>query len=546
MTNRVCVQIDNQVGGNCCLDIEEMQRLPTAIIGYVDAILYTPIDIDMLLVVPTVSDDSDKDIEGLPIAEADEETEEQLEYIKVIEKGFVNISITNTNKSITYDEKKLSFRDGVIKTAMTDQLPTGDYLLIIDYAGNYEYEPTKLIYQFNVGKRGVECQFHNNVDGGYPGDNIEVPITLFDVLNGKTINNCIVNYSFNNVDYITRTNGSGYANLNFLMPEVDGNHCAMNIITNDEEIIEEYLDNDDVDLYWTIDGTLEPYEDLTQFTYDDPIADIDEDGIEDDGTEDTEEEPVLSIIEDDIEEEDDDVEENDTKYNVYVYELRINIDNNNYEMSEQVVYFAVKKINTQITAYFTKDDFEEKIIVEGDVLGNYNDKIENVKYGSVALEIPDVGYQKHATVSQYGHFSFEVQYSEINTVVSGEVPEYEAILYSPDHMTKVTICDINGEEVTEKIEIVRSYQPKKSLDLLAIVKDQITREYVSESMVTFVIKQEEKEIYRHVAEVNESGQAYMSFDVSALGEFTVQAFYHPMFNLLGSESQIINYEVKEE
>ena len=104
----------------------------------------------------------------------------------------------------------------------------------------------------------------------------------------------------------------------------------------------------------------------------------------------------------------------------------------------------------------------------------------------------------------------------------------------------------DGEQITDTLVFNRSYQPKKSADFLAIVEDQITRERVNESMVTFVIKEDDDEVYRYVTEVNEIGEAYMSFDVSTIGHFTVQAFYHPMFNLLGSESQIIQYEVREE
>lgn len=514
--NKVTVTIDNQSLESS--DIKEIIRLPTSIIGRADAILYAPIDINMMLVVPTDEEDS-------------------TQYQQVVEKGFVNISITNINQSITYDEKKHSFRDGIIQTTMTDKLGVGEYILNITYAGNNYYEPTTLSYQFNVGKRKVECQFHTNVNGGYPGKTIEVPLTLFDALNGKTINNCTVNYTFNDVGYITRTNGSGYANLTLTMPNVDEDHCASNIITNDEEVINEYIDDDEVDIYWTIDGTLVPYptDTTTQFTYDDEYDETV-----------PEEEPILSIVDEEDMEEDDEIDQEDTKYNVYVYELTIGIDNNNYEMDEQIIYLSVSKIDTQITAYFTKDDVAEKIIIEGDVFSNQNYMTDNVKYGIVELYIPDVNYTKKINIGDYGHFMFEVQYEDINTVVSGNVQPYVAQSYSPEHYTKTTMYKGDGEKITDTLVFNRSYQPKKSADFLAIVEDQITRERINESMVTFVIKEDDDEVYRYVTEVNEIGEAYMSFDVSTIGHFTVQAFYHPMFNLLGSESQIIQYEVREE
>ena len=87
--NKITVTIDNQSLQSS--DIKEIIRLPTSIIGRVDAILYAPIDINMMLVVPIDEEDS-------------------TQYQQVVEQGFVNISITNINQSITYDEKKFSFR----------------------------------------------------------------------------------------------------------------------------------------------------------------------------------------------------------------------------------------------------------------------------------------------------------------------------------------------------------------------------------------------------------------------------------------------------
>ena len=64
-------------------------------------------------------------------------------------------------------------------------------------------------------------------------------------------------------------------------------------------------------------------------------------------------------------------------------------------------------------------------------------------------------------------------------------------------------------------------------------------------MVTFVIKNDGKEVYRYVTELDETGEAFFAFDISKDGDYTIQAFYHPMFNFLGSESQIINYKVND-
>lgn len=544
--NKVCVRIDNQTSQ--CFDIEELVRSPTNIImmEQVGTTLYNPIEIDMLLVVPNTNSDNIDD------------------YISTVERGFVNISITNINKGITYDEKKLSFRDGIIQTTMTDQLGVGDYLLTIDYAGNRYYEPSLFSLQFSIGKRRVECQFHNNVNGGYPEEQMEIPITLFDALNNKTINNCTINYTFNDVNYTTYTNNRGYANLTFPMPKVSGDYCATNIITNDETIIEEYTDDADVRLYWTADGNLVPYEgdihDNIIMNDTNPldaivqtVIDIDDENVliinfdqesqmsdifvishcDTDGDLDIPEEEEIEIV--DIEEEI--AEEENTKYNVYVYDLIINIDNNVYDMEEQIVYLAIKKFNTQVIAYYTKDDDTKTIFIDGDVINYDNYMTSNVEYGIIELYISDIDYRRKVYIDEYGHFSFTIAYSEITTPVQSDIEPYTQFC-SPDHPTQITIQN-------PQTEFYRNYETHNSADFLALVTDQFTNKPISESMVTFVITQGQKEIYRYVTEVNENGEAYISFDISLVGTFSIQAFYHSMFNLLASESQIVEYTVKD-
>ena len=518
---QVTVQIDNQIES---LEIESVIKMPTKIhiIDQVDTSLYTPININMLITT------NEWETESI----TDEIEEEPLE------SGFVNISITNLTKSITYEHQRVSFRDGIIQTTMTDKLDIGEYLLTVDYAGNRFYEPTQMPLQFIIGKREVICQYHNNVVGGYPDEKMEVPITLFDALNGKTINNCMINYNFNGTDYVTFTNHSGYANLTFNMPSVDTDSCAMNIIANDESVIEELLTDTDANVFWTPDGILIPYEpntiDTQQFTYEDG-----EDVIDD----------VPELITAEIIEEEEDEEEvaveDEIKYNVYIYELTINIDNSIYTMNEEKMLLAVNKFDTKIAAYFTKDDEHQKLIVEGDVL-NYNNYItNNVEYGIVELYFPDIDYHQQMEIDQYGHYVFEMNYTDINKTYNNRVMPYTAQFYSPNHTTKIKIYDIEGQELEDILEFEPDYTTKKSIDFLAIVTDDFSQKPVTESMVSFVIKQGEKEVYRYVTEVNESGEAYISFDISTAGTFTIQAFYHPMFNLLASSSQVVEYDITE-
>lgn len=513
---KLCVQIDNQKIKN--LEIREVIRYPTNILttGQLDTTLYNPIDIDMLLVVP------------------DSTADEESSYTDVVEKGFVNISITNVYKSITYEEKKISFRNGIIQTQMTSQLNVGDYLLTIEYAGNRYYEPTQLAIQFSVKKRMVECRFHEDIDGGYPDEVIEVPISLFDVLNGKTINHCTVNYSFNEESYTTYTDNRGYAKLSFKMPSVNGEYCANNIITNDQDIVNEYVTDPDIDVYWTLDGTLVPYDDIQQFV--DGADSADDDIIED--------EPTLEITDiESIVEDDEIVEKEIAKYNVYIYTLTIAIDNDVYDMEEQTIYLSAKKMDTRVMSYFTKNDNESILIVEGDVLNHTNYMTSNVQYGTVEVCISDVSYRQQVSIDEYGHFICEIPYGGINKGPSNNIEPY-VIFCSPDHPTSIKLINMDKND-GEELVFTPDYIHKKNINFLATVTDNITYSNVNESMVTFVIKNDGKEVYRYVTEVDETGEAFFAFDISKDGDYTIQAFYHPMFNFLGSESQIINYKVND-
>ncbi len=536
---KVTVQIDNQIKN---IVIKELVRKETGFVMLetVDTVLYNPISIDMLLTIITPRDD-DFDEESENINDAIDAEDSNIDVITV-PKGFVNLKITNLNQNIVYDEQKISFRNGQIKTTMTQGLKIGEYLLIAEFLGNRYYEPTQLTLQFAIGKRKVKCHFHDNVLSGYPNENISLGVTLLDTLNEKKINYCTINYFFAHNNYITQTNEQGYAQLHFSMPSIGSDPCVNNIITNNNIVAQEYVTDEDIDVYWNDDGNIVPIENSEDFgltkhirDYEDPFEYIDNQY-----TINMDPMSFNIALNDEIDDEDDDGEyEQDffSEQNVYIYALKIAIDNNVYEMEEENIYLFVNKYDTNIIAYSQQNDNENKIIIEGDVINN-ND---NVEYGVVELYIPNIEYSKQTSLTNDGHFIFEILYSDISVPIFTNDTPTSIEDYSLNHQTKITIIDNNNVN-----NLTPNYIDKHHLNFSATVQDAMLRDTVTEGMVTFIIYSNDEEVYRYVTELDDSGEAFMSFDISTIGTYNIQAFYHPMFDYLSSQSKKIEYTIREE
>ncbi len=327
--------------------------------------------------------------------------------------------------------------------SMTDQLSVGEYLLTIDYPGTRHYQPAQSSIQFNVAKRNINCQFHNNIRHGYPAQEMQIPISLFDNVSGKTINNCTIHYSFNDIEYMVRTDDHGYATLKFNMPEINDSICD----------------------------------------------------------------------------------------NHYTYELIIDVTSQQYYLQTQTLSFDIDKIDTSIIFYYTNNIADNTLTVEGDVLGDG----DGAKYGVMDIAVDNVQYYQQTNIDEYGHFAIDIGYDELQEIIPNNIDIYEAQLASPMHQTNIKIYNQDNEELVPPLTL-------QKVNMMAIVKDSFTEKNIDESMVTFIIKKGDSEIYRHVTEVK-NGEAYITFNMTKAGNYTIQAFYHGMFNFLSSKSQIVEYTV---
>ena len=479
--NQLTATIDNET---LSLDMYKIIKAPTHFILYnnLDTVLDAPIEVDLFLGY-SIDDD---DIIG-------------------IEKGFVNLKLTSISGQTIYKEMTIDFINGQIYTQITNNLNIGEYILQVDYSGNKYYESTSLTIQFSISQREIKCIFNEDYLQAYPNDNINVGITLVDNLNGKKISNCLINYYFNGFKYLTQTNEQGYALLNITVPNVDPN----------EEIIN---DNNLNVIYFDYDGNIQYINNNTQFV--------------DDGNESDDSNIVIDILES-YDEEDVFIE-----YSlVPKYTLEIDIDSTIYKLvSDTYIDVFLKKYMSEISYVTTSDDY--LIRVEGDVL-SYNERgeVSNAQYGTVSFDISELTPHPQSTINidDNGHFVFE---TEITQTENANVPVSEPLLYSPILNTKTTVSIVGDSN-----KIIRDYINEHKIGFLAQTTSSDVP--VSYGMMTFIIMQDNNEIYRYVTEININGEASFYFDISTVGKYQIKAIYHGMFEYQGSESNLEKYEIIE-
>ncbi len=151
------------------------------------------------------------------------------EEILPIPKGFVYFTITSLSGNTEYLKTTEYFTNGEIKTQLTNLLPIGSYLLNVEYPSNKYYESTTITIQFLVNRRTIKCILDKEYYEQYPGKILNIIARLLDTENNKPISNCIVNYFFNDYEFVTQTNDQGYAQITITMPNIDKEKCVTNL-----------------------------------------------------------------------------------------------------------------------------------------------------------------------------------------------------------------------------------------------------------------------------------------------------------------------------
>lgn len=517
--------IDNQTKDlNVCKIIKEYTGF--LINENIYATLYAPIDINLSLIY--FSNTEQNDTPDATIINLPQNIEEE-EDIDFVEDGICYLSIKDLNTNKIVDTKTIHFHDGLIQTTMSSDLYLGDYLLEATYPGNKYYEPSSITIQFSITKREVQCTFDEEILFGYPNENMNVNVTISDVLNNKRISNCIINYIFDGIQYTTQTNDIGRATLNFTMPDVNKNNCGLiqlesqnNNETSDDDANVDFFLND---VYVTFD----PQSDQREFNdnNESPYTDSSSDP-----------EYTVSIVAD--EEEDSDIEDDIINYGRPEFELIVTIDNNVYMLREEPhVKVYSKEYNTETAFYANSQDNSRILHIEGNVIAiDDQENTYNVNYGVIDFDIAEVEPHPNTTleVDENGHFSFDVTVVDSYNAGVPIKQDDEWDMYSLDKQTYITLTNL-GES-----DIFLDDGEKHKVRFKAIV--EYDNSPVPYGMVSFSIIKKNKEIYRYVTELNNNGEAFFTFNVSTIGEYQVVAKYHKFFEYQESESNMSKYTVK--
>ena len=489
---KLTVTIDNET---IPIEVEEIIKKQTQFVekNTLDNVLYNPIIVKLSL----ISYNAGKQYEAIndQIINAEEYVEDFITTNDYVERGIITFTIKDNNNKI-YDKKTIFFDDGEnIQITLTNELPIGEYILIAEYEGNQYYAPTNLQTHFNISKRKIKCIFEEDILSAYPDETFTSNIQLKDVLNDKVIGNCAVYYNFNGNDYITQTNGQGVATITLTMPSIDPSKCSQHF-----DSINTDIDTSMGEYYWDDDGNLQPIE---------------------------ENEVIIS----------NEVTEEQSTDRIYMYPVNVFIDNNIYTLDEAVQYIMIKKYDTNIL--LTNNSYlNEQWHIEGYVFDSEN---KDALYGDIEFSIIDVNYthQSLIPVNKDGTFAFDINTSNVINIVSDYNPSSTPLICSPPQNVFITLNDIPAQ-------ITRNYVKKHGINCVAYVETLADNKPVIYGMVTFIISKDEKEIYRYVTELNDVGEAYFIFDVSTIGEYNVQAFYHSIFEYKDNKSDIKTYEIIEE
>lgn len=479
---KITVTIDNET---IPIDVEEIVKQQTQFIqrNTLDNVLYNPIIVQLSLIAFDVTADN-------IIQDTNEYIDKFITSDNYVSRSTITFTITDKNNKI-YNKKTVFFDDGEnIETTLTNELDIGEYILVVNYEGNQYYAPTTLKTQFKIEKRKIKCIFEKEILEAYPNENFTSTIQLKDILNNKPISNCSVYYNFNNNDYFTQTDGQGIALINFIMPNVDPNKCSKEFATFTEQ------DTSIGEYYWDEDGNLQLVEGAEQNIITEPTE----------------------------------IEEK----TFYMYPINITIDDNIYTLDESIQYIIIKKYDTDIIIT-SSSEVNDLWHIEGNVVSPQN---VTVKYGKINFNIINLDHTATTRINDDGHFELDITTSSIIDVIS-EDNEPVTLNCSVPQNVIITLNDLPAT-------LTRNYVKKHGINCVAYVENISDNQPIIYGMVTFIITKDEKEIYRYVTELNDVGEAYFKFDVSTIGEYNIQAFYHGIFEYKDNQSDIKTYQIIEE
>ena len=453
-----------------------------------------------------------------------------LEHVNTDLNGVVSITIYNGNT--IYYQKNIQFSKGHITDSIKNTLPIGDYNMVIEYNGNKFLQSSSLSTSIKVEKRLAQLISEESYYYGNPGDVITITGILQDYQSHNPISNCLINYSFNQVNEEIITNSNGTFTVDIRIPDIDTSHCR--------------LKNN------TIEETIEPENDFQE--------------------------------ENEIEYESDDVIDEDTEIIYYPnmsYKFIASIDNDSYYLSDTEITITANKVPTSTTiTSLNTNTISNTLQLVGSSIAHFKNADEDVKYGEIQIEIPNFNYTKNNIMIENGIFNTDINLTDFYHVYNENTNEtitYDATkkintsinvfgdIYN-DNGERVVIyknnvyienddrLSIEGDDVQiqndETINIDNDdfyieaghnilIESGDTFTIQAQVTSTYDDEYVKDGMLLFSLYDDKKMnnlIHRYAANIDASGTGVFNFNTSMAKTYTLQVKYVGIFNYNDSYS----------
>lgn len=434
--------------------------------------------------------------------------------------GVVTVTIYNGKK--IYYQNDIAFSKGNIEDVIPNTLPVGEYQAVISFGGNKYLEPTSVNVDFNIEKRLAFFTFDNNSYYGEPTENISISGQLRDLMTEKTIKNCLIKFDFNGTVYSTRTDIEGYAWFDITIPDTDASHCLLleenYIESNNNEEGEPYEDEPEVYQDFDDDGNIIEVDEL-----------LDEPFVQDDYSDTHGEESDIFFADT----ESDDIEDEwDYGYESVSYLLTIFLDSESYYVENTSASVIVNKLPTYVSVNQISDVIDNHIDLHGQVRSRYKNEDKNVGYGKVITTFDNTDYSNEVIVNNYGDFDISINFSDIN--LANNTSELTQPIVYEQGLYQSTVTEITTDsqvEIGNPINAVVNVHPINSM------------KPIEDGMVVFILKANDREIYRYASQIDSTGKAVFFFNTSKKDIYTIHAYYYGLFGYNDSESQVKTIEV---
>lgn len=532
MTKKFSVTIDNQKSND--IEIQEYEKKPTHTV--LSQSPNTALDNDILIdayiyYIPSGIETVDE--EHVIINQSSDtpiEPEYDVPILTQIDNGSLAVfdgvvTVTIYNGNEVYYQQNIHFVKGHINTTIENTLPIGEYVLTIEYNGNKFLQPSLLYVNFNIEKRLAQCYIDDTYYHGSPQDGITIQGVIKDAQSNNLVNNCLIDYTFNELTYQTTTNNNGTFTISLEIPETNPEHCTTQIQKEEDAQPEELYEDESI-------------------------------------------EPI------------DETNADEAYTNTISHPLIISIDNESYHLDDIEVFIAVDKIPTDITMISTNpNDISNTLNIQGGVIGLLKHIDENVKYGKVTIEIPNFNYIKRNINVVDGLFNTDIDLAQIyqsyndndnelvpfdatnniNTSIEvyGDIyteGDNRVVIYKNDvYIEDDDRLDVTTDEVSieddDTVEVIdddmyvegRYNIVIKQGDSFTIQAHVISSydERVKDGMLLFSMYRDKDMtdlVHRYATDIDATGVGIFNFNTSMEGTYTLQVKYVGMFNYNSSYS----------